>query len=156
MINDLANYVSLLLKFDPALVVIGRENAEKVNSSKNYIVVDELLSVPYATSQAFDGTEEEIKTSINMKGDFTIDFHGVDARKNVVFFLARQSGQRSYELQRDRGISIYHVSSLRDLKLLEGSQYKDRYQVEMKVQYNISETIETRRIDTAQASLLIN
>lgn len=157
MITDLlAEYTRDLLTFNPSLIVIGRENAIKDNSVKNYIVIDELFSVPDSRSPSYDGDEEEQELTIVMKGDFTIDFHGEDARANAAKFQVLQGGQNSRELQRDLGITVFHASAFRDLKSLEGSQYKDRYQIEIKLQYNETQTVETLRIDTAQTTLIVS
>lgn len=157
MITDtLATYTKDLLTFNPSLIVIGRENANKVDSGKNYIVIDELFSIPEGRSNDFDGDTEEQTLSVLMKGDFTIDFHGEDARANAVKWVALHGSQKGYELQRDLELTVYHATSFRDLKLLEGSQYKNRYQIEIKLQYTITETIETLRIDTAQTTLIVD
>jgi len=154
--EDLANYTQQLLSFNPSLIVIGRENADKVDSSRDYIVVDELFSVPTGRSEDFNKDDEEQEFSVLMSGDFTIDFHGDNARANAAKWVVLHRSQKSYELQRDIGITIYHVTSFRDLKSLEGSQYKNRYQIEFKIRYHITETIETLRIDTAQTDIIVD
>lgn len=157
MITDLlAAYTRDLLTFNPSLIVIGRENAIKDNSVKNYIVIDELFSIPAASSPSYDGETEKQELTTLMQGDFTIDFHGEDARSNAAKFQVLQRGQKSRELQRDLAITVYHASAFRDLKSLEGSQYKSRYQIELKLMYNETENVDTLRIDTAQTTMTVD
>ena len=157
MITDLlADYVTGLLDFNPSLVIVGRENAVKVDSLKNYIIVDELFSVPDARTPSYDGEAEELEHNILMRGDFTIDFHGEDARANAAKFQVLQNSQSSKDLQRSLGITVFHATAFRDLKLLEGSQYKPRYQIELKLLYNETEIVDTLRIDTAQTTLIVS
>lgn len=154
--DDLANYTKDLLTYDASLIVIGRENMRKVNSSLGYIVIDELVSVPAGTPQSFDGDAEKQEFAVQMKGDFTLDFYGTNARTNAVNFQALQGSQKSYELQRDLGFAVYHATSFRNLKNLEGSQYKNRYQIEVSLYYNEVITVDTLRIDTAQTTFIID
>lgn len=157
MITDLlAEYVTDLLEFNGSLVVIGRENAIKVDSLKNYIIVDELFSVPDARTPSYDGVAEELEHNIVMRGDFTIDFHGEDARANAAKFQVLQNSQTSKDLQRSLGITVFHATAFRDLKSLEGSQYKSRYQIELKLLYNETQIVDTLRIDTAQTTLIVS
>lgn len=156
ILDTLATYITDLLTFDETLVVIGRENALEESSSKNYIVIDELVSIPDARQSSFDGdTEVQELTEVN-KGDFTIDFHGDDARQNAINFKLLQRSQAGYELQRDLEISVFNASSMIDVKKLQGSQYGSRYQIEIKVQYNEVVAVDTLRIDTAQTSFIVN
>jgi len=154
--DDLANYTEALLVHDPALIVIGRENLKKTNSTKDYIIIDELVSIPTGSAQSFDGDTEEQEFSVQMKGSFTLNFFGTNARANAVKWQALHGSQKSYELQRDLGFAVYHSTSFRNLKNLEGSQFKERYEIEVSLLYNETTTIDTLRIDTAQTSLIVN
>ena len=154
--EDLANYTENLLDHDPTLIIIGRENFDKQDSSADYIVIDELVSVPAGAAQSFDGDAEQQKFSVQMKGDFTINFFGDNARLNAAKWVTLHGNQESYELQRDLGLAIYHATSFRNLKALEGSQYKNRYEVEISLYFNEESTVDTLRIDTAQTTFIVD
>lgn len=156
ILETIAGYIKDLLTYDASLIVLGRLNFDKVTTTGNYIVLDELVSTPLGTNYEFDGTLEKETISVPMSGDFTIDFHGSTARANAVKLLATQKGQKSYELQRDAGIKVQHAQSLTDLKALEGSQFNDRYQVAISVIYNETVVIDTLRIDTAEVTIINN
>lgn len=156
ILDDLANYTETLLGHPADQVIIGRENMRKDDSTTDYIVVDELVSLPAGSTPGFDGDAEEQEFTVQMKGDFTIDFFGVNARANAVKWQALHGSQASYELQRDLGFAVYHATSFRNLKNLEGSQYKNRYQVEVSLYYNEVTIIDTLRIDTAQTTLIVD
>lgn len=157
MISDLlATYTRDLLLHDGSLIVIGRENMVKVNSDLNYILIDELVSVPAGSTNHFDDSAEVQNFVVQMKGDFTLDFYGVNARANAVSWFTKHKSQKSYELQRDLGFAVYHATSFRNLKSLEGSQYKERYQIEVSLYFNEVSAVDTLRIDTAQVSLIVN
>jgi hypothetical protein len=114
------------------------------------------LSVPDGILEEFDGDAEQQQFDVSMKGSFTINFFGTDARANAVKWLARHRSQLSRETQRDLSIRVYHATNLRNLKALEGSQFNNRYEIEIQVRYNETETINTLRIDTAETSLIVN
>ena len=154
--DDLANYTKTLLDYDAALIIIGRENFLKVDNDTNYIVIDELVSTPDGTTENFDGTAEEQEFTVQMKGSFTVNFFGTNARANAVKWQALHKSQAAYELQRDLGFAVFHTTNFRNLKALEGSRYNERYEIEVSLSYNETETIETLRIDTAQTDIIVN
>ena len=112
--------------------------------------------MPIGNTDSFDGDTERAELVKQLNGAFTIDFFGSAARQNAVEWQAKHKWQTSHELQRDLGICVYHASIMRNLKNLEGSQYKDRYQIEISVQYNEAITIDTLRIDTAEVTLIVD
>jgi len=154
--DDLAIYTKTLLDYDAALIIVGGENFLKVDNDISYIVIDELVSVPNGTTEKFDEDAEEQKFTVQMKGSFTVNFFGSDARSNAVKWQALHKSQSAYELQRDLGFSVFHTTKFRKLKDLEGSKYNERYEIEVSLTYNETETIETLRIDTAQTDIIVN
>lgn len=152
----LAEYTETLLAHNPALIVLGRDNVDKKNSTSDYIAIDELVSIPSGAAQSFDDVEEEQQFSVQMKGSFTLNFYGTNARVNAAKWIALHGSQSSYELQRDLGFAVYHATSFRNLKSLEGSQYKNRYEIEVSLYFNETTTIETLRIDTEQTTLIVD
>ena len=151
-----ATYTKQLLTYDPTLIVIGRENFYKLDSDRDYIVVDSDLAIPIGSSDEFNGDTEETVFVKQMSGNFTLDFFGPLARTNAVNWMIQHKGQPAYEFQRDLGIAVFQVSAIRDLKSLEGKKYNHRQRLEFTVQYNEVLTIETLRIDTAQIDLIVN
>ena len=156
ILDDLANYTVGLLEYDPALIILGRENFNKIDSSIGYIIIDEMSDLPIGNTDSFDGDIEQTEFVKQLNGAFTLDFFGTVARQNAVEWQAKHRSQVAYELQRDLGISVYQATIMRNLKNLEGTQYKDRYQIELSVQYNEVITIDTLRIDTAEVTLIVD
>lgn len=157
ILDTLAEYVTAILEYDATLVIIGRENAIKQNSLDGYIMVDRLgQAVPIGKTDTFDG-DTEIKQYVqSMSGDFTLDFYGTDANLNAETFTNKQRTQLAHDFQRINDIRVHKVSAFRDIKVLEGLQYKNRIQVEFSVIYNVETNVDTLRIDTAQLEFLVN
>jgi hypothetical protein len=154
--TSLANYIKDLLVHNASLVLIGRENFRTENTSEAYIIIDELISTPVASSYEFDETLETETFSTVISADYTIDFYGTNARTNASKFIALQKSQKAYELQRDLGIQVNHVTTLNNLKKIEGSKYSNRYQVSLSVVGNETQVIDTLRIDTAEVEIINN
>lgn len=153
---QIAIYVRDLLDYDESLIKFGRYNGELDGTDTGYIVVDELASVPAGRTEVFDEDAESMEYGRQMVGDFTVNFYGDDAYTNAKQFQILGMSQAGYELQRDLGIAVYHPTNATDLKFLSGTQYANRYEVELKVQYRESVAVDTLRIDTAEITVLNN
>ena len=151
---QIAIYVRDLISHSESLIKFGRDNAEFTDTELDYIVVDELASVPVGGDEKFDGTLEVMEYGRSMVGGFTVNFYGTNAYTNAKKYLLLARSQKSYELQRDLAVSIYHSNNITDLKFLGGTQYSNRYEVEMMVQYYESAKVETLRIDTVEIDVL--
>jgi len=155
-LDALAAYVRDLLVYDASLIVIGRENLNRVSSGKGYIIIDELVGLPLGRRYAYNGTTEVEQFVLDMHGTFTIDFFGDSAATNAKKFRLLQSSEKSFELQRTNGIAVYHMSAIKDLKSLDGSQFNPRLQIEVNVGYSEAATVSTLRIDTAVVQIINN
>lgn len=156
ILDDLANYTKSLLSFGASLIVIARESMRKTGNDVEYIVIDELVSIPDGTIESFNGDTEQQEFTVQFKGSFTLNFFGTNARANAVKWQALHKSQSAYELQRDLGFAVFHTTNFRNLKALEGSQYNERYEIEVSLTYNETEIIDTLRIDTAQTDIIVS
>jgi len=137
------------------LIIVGRENFDRIDTSKSFIIVDNLdPGSPIGTNYDYDGDIEEENFSIPVLGVFTIDFYGTNALTNAKAFIVKQRGQLSLELQRDLKITVFHTLRITNLKSIDGSTYNDRRQIEVNVQYNEELTVDTLRIDTAAVNII--
>jgi hypothetical protein len=153
---QLGIYIRDLLDYSESLIKFGRDNAELENTDINYIVVDELASVPMGGAEQFDGVLESMSYGRAMVGGFTINFYGTNAYINSRKYQLLQGSQKSYELQRDLKIAVYHSSNVADLRYLGGTQYSNRYEIELKVGYYETADVDTLRIDTLELDVLNN
>jgi hypothetical protein len=124
------------------LVVQGRSNLETLNFNNNYIVIDELSSIEVSTTEQFDGNISDYKKVLNMIADITLDFYGDEALSNAQKWSTIKGLQAGSELQRTLGINILQIGNIQNLKRLTGSQYSSRYQVGVKVWYNVEFSVE--------------
>ena len=153
--KQLAIFIRDLLTIPEATINIGRNNFIRDDFNLLQIVVDTLgESKPLSRSNKFDGTLEETQYSQQWQSPCTVDFYGDDAYTTATDLLLLMQSQLGYELQRDNGITVYESSSLTDVKALTGEQYSERYQLGLNVQYTLSKTIATLRIDTAEINII--
>lgn len=155
-LDALAAYVRDLLVYDASLIVIGRENLNRVTSGRGYILIDELVSTPMGRRYAYNGTTEVEQFVLDVKGAFTIDFFGDSAAANAKKFRLLQSSEKSFELQRTNGICVGHTTTITDLKSLDGNQFNPRFQIVVNVVSSEAATVSTLRIDTAVVQIINN
>jgi len=148
ILDDLANYITSLMTFEPTKVLIGRENATKETFAQNYIVVDTLTASENISSNREYDSETERETLITtLRGRFTLEFYGDNAEQNANTFVNLQSSQKARDLQKSYGISVFRGYSVNNLKQIYGNRYFNRYEIEVIIQYNISTVIDTLRIE---------
>ena len=153
--KQLAIFIRDLLTIPEATIKIGRNNFIRDDFNVLQIVVDTLgQSLPLSRSDKFDGELESTEYSQQWQSPCTVDFYGDDAYTTATDLLLLMQSQLGYELQRDNGITVYESSSLTDVKALTGEQYSERYQLGLNVQYTLSKTIATLRIDTAEINII--
>lgn len=153
-IKTLAFYTLDLLSYDESLIKFGRANAEMENGTTNYIVIDELASSQKGSFESFDGTNEIMTHGARTSTQATLNFYGVDARANARSFLLLRHSQKSYELQRDLGLAVFNVGGITDLRQLTGTEYSNRFEVAVNIQYTETATVNTLRIDVAQTNII--
>lgn len=155
-VKQLALYTRDLLEYDEQLIRAGRENFEDLDLTLNYIAIDSLLSIDVYYSNSFDGVAESMNYNSRLSGDFTVNFYGEMALNNLQKWSGLRGSQQGVELQEKFHISVYRPTSVNDLKILTNSSYHNRYELAIKIQYNSSIDVDTRRIDTAQLDFIKN
>lgn len=158
-------FIRDLLEYDVSLIERGRRNFEQQDFETAYIVVDGLGAERALTrSSSFDGDAEEMEYSRKYAKPVTIDFYGpiskgLDGSKayeNAHNFITLIGSQTSKDLQETLGITVGSVSAITDVKALTGQQYGERLQLSIVMHYNVTKSVPTLRIDTAQLSFLVD
>ena len=153
-VDLVADYVTSLLSYPAEQVLIGRENFNKPDSEVDYVVVDELTSTPISSVYNYDGVAEQEKITTIIRLEVTLDFYGNNAQANALKLQSLQKSQQSYELQRDLGFQVCHVSAMTNLKQVEGLQYSNRYQLALRVVGHDTQIVNTLRIDEAVTTFI--
>jgi stage V sporulation protein SpoVS len=148
----LALYTRDLLELaEGSVVIMGRVNIERGDTDALQISVDQLAtSTPLTDSERYDGAAEIMHVDQTWSSVMTIDFMGADAYNQVIRFVTLNRHQKGHELKESLGIDLQIVSGITDLKILQGEQYSERYQIEVTMMHNIGAAIETLRIDSAE------
>jgi hypothetical protein len=150
-----AIFVRDLLDIDEQLIRIGRINFELEDMSSPYIGIDALGGSRHlAKSEKYDGEAEEMTYVSRYSAPVTISFYNDNAADRAEEFSLLIRSQKAYELQEQLGISVYQNSTITDVKMLMGSQYNERVELDINVHYNIKTIVSTLRIDTAQGELI--
>ena len=148
-IDTLRKFVRDLLGYDQALIRKGRANFDREVFERGYIIVDEGVQNKKYTQRQYDSEAERQTISVNYVGDFTIDFFGDPARMNGDVFVGLLKSQESKNLQRTLGITIYQPSTLTNLRFLAGTDFGERYQLNLIMRYNVEHEVDLLRIDRA-------
>ncbi len=152
----LAIYVrDLLQQPEGDVVQIGRDNMNREDFNALQIVIDQISPAALeSSSKSYDSDLEEQTFYSTFKTPMTIDFFGDDGYMEALKFTALKNSQIGYEIQRDSGITVYNVGQITDVKLLAGSEYSGRFQIELNIRYTEKLTIETLCIESASATIL--
>jgi hypothetical protein len=147
----LAKYTRDLLEQPEGVVVLSRSNMPRPDTAALQIAIDQLATAtPKSDSQRFDA--ETLHVGQLWQAVMTIDFYGAEAYNQAIKFITLNRSQRGEDLKMTLGVDIGIVSGLKDLGLLQGEQYSERYQIEVSIMFNVTAAIATRRIDTAEFS----
>jgi len=84
---------------------------------------------------------------------FTLDFYGDNAYTNANKFVALLRSEKANWYLKDYNLSMLNANSIIDLKDLLGTDYTNRYQVEVSVNYFVNVAINTLRIDSVEWEL---
>lgn len=146
----LGQYVrDLLNQPERTVVILGRSNVRRGNTTGLQIVIDSIAPVSIAAdSQEFDGTDENLSISQFAKAQMTIDFMGDSAMTELEKFLLLNRSQAGYDLKETLGMTLSVISSIQDLRFLSGKQYSERYQITVNLAYTLSMNVPTLRVDT--------
>ena len=102
----LAEFVTLASGLDEDKVIVARGNYLQSDFKENIALVDVLSSIPYGTSDNFDGEVEDYTYRTYYKASATIDFYGTDAIINKNKFVALSRSQAATEFKRDNNIEV--------------------------------------------------
>lgn len=153
----LATFVRDLLEYDESLMQIGRDNDDMANWDAGYIVIDSPVDrQALSSSRSYVGSTEVMTYTKAERINATIDFFGEAAYTNANRFAMLMKTQRRIDTQKELGLTVYSPSSLTNVKLLAGSQYKQRYQIAIAVTYNHALATPVKRIDTADVTFTTN
>lgn len=156
MLNSLCDFIKDLMPFDASKIVQGRSNYQVVDFSDDIVIVDVLTMSPSNSIEKYDYENEIMTYSNSIKGIFTIDFFGDNSLSNATRFVNLQSSQKSIELQSTLRIGVFHSKSIKNLKEQVGTNYYQRYQIELVV-YGITETeVEVLRIEEIPIEIVTN
>ena len=149
-----AKFTRDLLVVDESTIKIGRENNDRDDHDKDYIVVDALgKMIQTGYLETFDPDLEQLSIGGVWAGTITLDFYGKDTYTRAINFGLLARSQKAYELKRSLGIAIYNATGPTDVKALTGSEYDERTQLEFNVQISFDTAIDTLRIDTTQLDI---
>lgn len=156
-LKGLAMAVRDLMGLNESFIQIGRTNEIRETDDPLLVIVDFTGdATPVATGQKFDGDAETMTIQQRETIPATVDFYGDNAYEYSRRFRLLLRSQSGWDIQFRYGVTLFNVSAATNLKSLSGTQYSERYQLRLNVGYNVSETIDTLRIDTAVTSLLTN
>lgn len=156
-VKQLALFIRDLLEIPESQIKPGRRGFVRDDFTSLQIVPDSLGAGQRLNSaQSFDGDLERMTYAQQWLFPCTIDFYGDGAYTTATQFSLLAQSQKGYELQRDRGVTIFEAGALTDVKLLTGEQYSERYQLELNVQITLSAEVDTLRIDELQSTLINN
>lgn len=154
-LKQLSIFVRDLLSYDEQLIRIGRNNFERKDFSRPFIVVDGIG--PQSRVSRVDGYDGETETQTlgaRLSAPCTLNFYGDGAYDRAVDFMIRIASQSSLELQKAQSITIYRASALTDIKALTGQQYGENIELQVNVEYNQIIELSVKRIDTAQINII--
>lgn len=144
-------------------MAIGRTNKKIAEFKSLFIVVDSLgAEQRVGRMQNYQAETESMNYQQQFIASCTIDFYGDNAYKKAYEFSCLLQSQYSTDIQNKLGLSVYYVSDITDIKKLLGEQYTNRVQqytnrvqLQLKVQYSISASIETLPIQTLNLNTII-
>lgn len=149
-----ATFVRDLLDYDEQLIRVGRLGFDIDDFETAYIGVDALGAANrLGGGETYDGDAETMRYQQQWRAPVTLSFYGAGAWGRASNFVLLVKSQKAYELQRTLGIGVFQTSQLTDVKILTGQQYGERIEIAFNVQYSISASVDTLRIDTAQLEL---
>ena len=150
MINiQVANFTKALMNDINLIIILGRENFENVDFTKDLILIDSLTAAKnISATDSYNGTSEIQTFTTYFNQLFTLDFYGDNAYINANKFVALLRSEKANWYLKDYNLSMLNANSIIDLKDLLGTDYTNRYQVEVSVNYFVNVDISTLKIDT--------
>lgn len=150
MINiQVANFTKALMNDINLIIILGRENFENVDFIKDLILIDSLTAAKnISATDSYNGTSEIQTFTTYFNQTFTLDFYGENAYTNANKFVALLRSEKANWYLKEYNLSMLNANSIIDLKDLLGTDYTNRYQVEVSVNYFVNVDISTLKIDT--------
>ena len=149
------DYVCNLLSYMPELVIFGRNNYYRTDKQGEYIVIDEAGLEVEGRTKHYSHQDEVVTHGAVVSNTYTVSFYGIGARRRVMDFINLQRSQDAQDLQRKFKISVGNATTPQDLKILDGTQYHEWWQVEIICKYTDALDIDLLRIDKPQINPLI-
>ena len=150
MINiQVANFTKALMNDINLNIILGRENFENVDFTKDLILIDSLtVAKNISATDSYNGTSEIQTFTTYFNQLFTLDFYGDNAYTNANKFVALLRSEKANWYLKEYNLSMLNANSIIDLKDLLGTDYTNRYQIEVSVNYFVNVDISTLKIDT--------
>lgn len=150
MINiQVADFTKALMNDNNLIIILGRENFENVDFTQDIILIDSLtVAKNISAMDSYNGTSEIQTFTTYFNQLFTLDFYGDNAYTNANKFVALLRSEKANWYLKDYSLSMLNANSIIDLKELLGTDYTNRYQVEVSVNYFVNVDISTLKIDT--------
>ena len=150
MINiQVADFTKALMNDNNLIIILGRENFENVDFTKDLILIDSLtVAKNISATDSYNGTSEIQTFTTYFNQLFTLDFYGDNAYTNANKFVALLRSEKANWYLKDYNLSMLNANSIIDLKDLLGTDYVSRYQIEVSVNYFVNVDISTLKIDT--------
>lgn len=150
MINiQVADFTKALMNDNNLIIILGRENFENVDFTQDIILIDSLtVAKNISAMDSYNGTSEIQTFTTYFNQLFTLDFYGDNAYTNANKFVALLRSEKANWYLKEYNLSMLNANSIIDLKELLGTDYTNRYQVEVSVNYFVNVDIGTLKIDT--------
>lgn len=155
MINiQVADFTKALMNDTNLIIILGRENFENVDFTQDIILIDSLTPARnISVTDSYNGTDEIQTFTTYFNQLFTLDFYGDNAYNNANKFIALLRSEKANWYLKDYNLSMLNANSMIDLKDLLGTDYTNRYQIEVSVNYFVNVDIETLRIDSVNYAI---
>lgn len=131
-------------------------NYKQINWSDNLILVGSLSVQNQGTREIFNPVDETMEYATLLSTVATFTFYGDDSEENMLHFIALCKSQRAIESAKRNGFVYKFPKTGTRIGKVIGSQNQEKFQVEVRVAWMESATIDTLRIDTADIQFLVN
>lgn len=152
----IADITGTLLDYDPSLIIISRHNFDRMDTREGLIVIDTLNTVSLSMQKTYDGENEIERISTRYVGSFQILFFGLNGYNTAVDWKNLISSEYSFELQSNQGIHIYNPSSVNNLRIEDGTNFNNLWELDFKTSFDEVTELSVLRIDTAQDEFYFN
>lgn len=156
ILDQIANFITDLIQFDPTKVIIAGTNYVNVNFDDNLILIDMLTSNPIGRSSKYNSVTEVMEYQAQMKGVITFSFYGALCFDNAVAFIAMMESEEAINSAYINNISYRFPSRIQNVGRLIGSGQHDMYEIEMVINYVYTSARSVLSIATDQVTFLAN